>query len=478
MKKSISLLLVFAAIALCAACSGGGAGQSRVSTATTPETTELTTTSRWADSLLETDMDGAEVNVLTAAEQWQSFYNAEDSGEIVDSAVFLRNQSISERFNCEINYLIFNGYMAGMADVRTAITGSVMAGSGDYDLLVGSVSYITPLISANVFTDLNGVDYIDFSAPWWYDGVNSELEIAGRQYLAAGSYGLLNTAWSVVTFFNKNLAESHNIGDLYSLVLDGSWIYDRFHEICSNVTSDLDGNDVIDGNDLVGLVSTEDYIRIAAFSMGVKLTSRENGRIIFNEANDRLVKVNELIYNLYKSDWYLNTKTDLDYTEQCTLFAGDHAMFMTHRLSLAGGAILREMDGYGIIPVAKFDESQEKYLTETVAEICAIPLVVPSADNSALMLEALNAESYLNVRPVYYELALKTKYASDTVTGQMLDIICESARYDFVSCYSRIFASTPINLIGASENITSAIAENIAAWQEKIDSLTETVSGF
>ena len=92
----------------------------------TQDTTPEETTSKWLDSLLDKDMEGAEFNVLTAAEQWQYFYNAEETGDIVNDAVYTRNRTVEERFNCKINYRIYNGYMGGMSDVKSAITGSVM----------------------------------------------------------------------------------------------------------------------------------------------------------------------------------------------------------------------------------------------------------------------------------------------------------------------------------------------------------------
>ena len=102
----------------------------------TQDTTPEETTSKWLDSLPDKDMEGAEFNVLTAAEQWQYFYNAEETGDIVNDTVYTRNRTVEERFNCKINYRIYNGYMGGMSDVKSAITGSVMGGTMDFDLMV------------------------------------------------------------------------------------------------------------------------------------------------------------------------------------------------------------------------------------------------------------------------------------------------------------------------------------------------------
>ena len=70
----------------------------------TQDTTPEETTSKWLDSLPDKDMEGAEFNILTAAEQWKYFYDAEETGDIVNDAVYTRNKTVEERFNCKINY--------------------------------------------------------------------------------------------------------------------------------------------------------------------------------------------------------------------------------------------------------------------------------------------------------------------------------------------------------------------------------------
>ncbi len=52
------------------------------------------------------------------------------------------------------------------------------------------------------------------------------------------------------------------------------------------------------------------------------------------------------------------------------------------------------------------------------------------------MIEALCAESYKTVYPVYYDLALKNKYASDPDASEMIDIIVSGAGMDLAYVFS------------------------------------------
>ena len=216
---------------------------------TETETTEETVT-EISDNLPEMDYESIDYNVLAAAEQWIEFYESELTGEVIDDAVYKRNLAVEERFDIKLKYNVYNGYYAGLGSVKTALSGSVLSGSGDFDLMVGGISYVTRHIANNLYTDLNKLNYLDFSQPWWYDYVNDELEIFDRLYLAAGQYGMLSTVNAVVTFFNKQMMIDYNLGNMYDIVKSGEWTYDKMIEMASVVIQDVDGNGIYDMNDV------------------------------------------------------------------------------------------------------------------------------------------------------------------------------------------------------------------------------------
>jgi hypothetical protein len=52
------------------------------------------------------------------------------------------------------------------------------------------------------------------------------------------------------------------------------------------------------------------------------------------------------------------------------------------------------------------------------------------------VLEATAAENYRKVTPAYYEIALKTKYVRDDISGQIIDMIHDSSTTDFAYIYN------------------------------------------
>ena len=79
------------------------------------------------------------------------------------------------------------------------------------------------------------------------------------------------------------------------------------------------------------------------------------------------------------------------------------------------------------------------------------------------MLEAIAAESYRSVVEPYFEVALKTKYSSDSYTAQCLDIIRDTA-------YKSILTEYDANNSGYME--FNLIMENSNALASRIRSIT------
>ena len=88
---------------------------------------------------------------------------------------------------------------------------------------------------------------------------------------------------------------------------------------------------------------------------------------------------------------------------------------------------------FGILPYPKYNEQQDKYYSRM--EGCELFFAPISADQTALdrssvILEAMASESAKSVIPVYYDLALKTKFARDAESEEILDILFANRVFD------------------------------------------------
>ncbi len=484
MKKLIAVFLAVSFVFPLAACGAGTDGEQAepVSENGAPAAAEETE-AETLPPIPGGNFGGAGFAVLAACEQWQDFYVADQTGDVVNDAVYERNLKLEEQYDIALTYRVFNGYTAGMADVSTALSGSVMGGSGDYDMLVGSVSYVAPHISAGLLTDLNRFDQIDLSRPWWYQYADEQLEIAGRQYLASGAAGLNTVAWSIVTFFNKNLAADYGIENLYETVKSGKWTFDRLSELGAAAVTDLDGNGKIDTNDRAGLVSTNDYMALETGAMGYFYCEKtEDGDVGLKDLDERLLAINDILFELENSDTYLNggdfggADSHENYRRIQEFFAGGGALFIIHRLDFATWDTMREMENFGILPSPKFEDGQSSYVTPTVNDAVGIPAYVKDADMAAAVTEAMQYYSSVTVKPAYFETAIKRKSTRDEESVGMLEIIGSTCASDFMYIFSRDVGDI-INTI-ANKNYASSWAKSYKVYEKKISKLIETVKGL
>lgn len=93
---------------------------------------------------------------------------------------------------------------------------------------------------------------------------------------------------------------------------------------------------------------------------------------------------------------------------------------------------------YGVLPFPKYDEAQESYYTSSrnTHNAFMMPITCKDPEMEATVMEALSAVKYKKVLPAFYEIVLKTKYAANTETAEIIDIIHDTMILDFGYTYS------------------------------------------
>lgn len=177
----------------------------------------------------------------------------------------------------------------------------------------------------------------------------------------------------------------------YSLVHEGKWTYEKFHEMSQVVANDLDGNGTMDDQDLWGTVGAAENTTFMFFSSGERFTQKDENDIPqMKPLSDRTYSVLEeifaiqcdnnttlLVENAQKS--YNNAWSDLIRAN----FRNDLALFYV--AGLLTYTLMREMESeYGLLPLPKLDEAQEKYCTtinqancSTSRAPCSFPCSTP-----------------------------------------------------------------------------------------------------
>jgi hypothetical protein len=126
------------------------------------------------------------------------------------------------------------------------------------------------------------------------------------------------------------------------------------------------------------------------------------------------------------------------YDEQVKMMEENRALFSWIRMRIVERLRGMETD-FGILPLPKLDKAQPKYITHnnphTGAGI-AIPVTASDLERTGMILEDLCAESRYTLQPAYYEINLRSKYARDDESQDMLDIILSNTAHDIGYIYN------------------------------------------
>jgi hypothetical protein len=182
-----------------------------------------------------------------------------------------------------------------------------------------------------------------------------------------------------------------------------------------------------------------------------------------------MVKLVGILQNYYPDKSYAQVSSQTgtkEFTFEGDYFAGGHLLFSNR--FVRDIASLREMeDDYGILPLPKLDEEQETYKTTLGDSYSTIGVMNTSKhlDAATATLEVMTAESYRHVTLTYFETALKSKYARDESTAEMLDILVGGIEIDFTETFAFLI-DAPVNKM---RNVLQATCAPFASTYESIE---------
>ena len=437
--KLISLALILSAVMGAAACAdGSGAVSDTSSEAQTASSEETESETVIEPDLPDVKYDGAEFSILISSNDEagvvKNDFDADElNGEVINDARFTRNLVVEDEYDVDIvDYPVAAGNNGvGLSTIKK----SVAAADYSYDAAMMAGYDTCALASSGYLDDLNSLNYIDLSKPWWDQKANSDLAISGKMYYTTGDISTADNDATYAILFNKKLVTDYKLPDYYALVNNGTWTIDQFCESVVQVHSDLDGNGEYDTSDLYGALLWDDTMMGIVNATGDKCcTVDSDGQIELTLNTERVVGMIEKYFSVAfdKSVCHTYQRKNWNGVAAVNMFSSNQALFFMRLL--LDVASLRNMEAdFGILPYPKYDESQESYYN-TVGSwhsvfICA-PKVQEDADRTGVLLEALAAESMKTLTPAYYDISLKGKYTRDDESSEMLDIILATRTFD------------------------------------------------
>ncbi len=483
--KSICLALVILTMtsSQMISCSDNSDSDSGTDTSSSSVTSEQTTGSESleSDESAETsalskvpvnDYGGYEFKIISTNQNDRQvdFIAEELNGQTLNDLVYERNMAIEEMYNIKITAV---GEDFGV--INNMITQNVAAGDSPYDLYMSNATAYSNA-SAGHLLPLNTVSSMDLSAPYWDQAAYRDMSIGGNIYMMTGDISPQGLLTSECLLFNKRLFDDSGIEYPYQDALDGTWTLDKLKEISSGLTRDLNGDGEIKvADDLYSLTCWFDYSHALYYGAG--------GHMISKDEND-----------IPYLDWDLEKQTNI-YQKIYDVVIGNNAHFSTvdHELSFEvfneGRAyfcgiifqkietFLRDMeDDFGVLPLPKYDESQENYVTDVsgAVSMVVLPVTTKDIDRTGNIIDALAAASYDMITPDLINVIASTKNVRDKESSEITKMIIRNRTFDMGHMYYIKGDDFVLDLLKQeSTDVASYMEKNRKLATKTLESLVE-----
>ena len=153
-------------------------------------------------------------------------------------------------------------------------------------------------------------------------------------------------------------------------------------------------------------------------------------------------------------------------------FNDGKAMYYLVPLSLASA--FRSMDtDFGIVPLPKYDENQDDYITLNWSGFMCVPMTAGDLEMVGNVVENLGWINDEIVVPAFYQILLGQKIARNDESAKMLDIIFEDSVYDLgVNLGLYNIMTTCVSSANAKE-FASYYEERLNGWNQTVSDYTD-----
>jgi len=479
MKKQTLCLLLALLLASMTAC----ASETTDTPAADPEETvtqaaETEDPFPYTSHLPDADYEGFLFRVM--GEEMRDHYESEEqTGEVINDAVYQRNIAVEEKYNIALEYEILT-WGSGDDQIQT----SVMAGDNPYSLVTCTHLYLGKNLTSGHFVNWNNIPQVDMSRPYYIADANNTYSLGDKTMLLFGDYmdSNINCCWVFVS--NLNLLDKYGITGLYDVVDAGDWTIDYFLSLVSDIYEDTDGNGTRDVTDTYGFV-TDTYAAVDSLgrSFHMSAISKDDKNYpVLDFYNETTVDAYTKIYKMY----YETTGVyaiPAAFTQLEQAFIPGTAVFSNQLMVTLYGEKMRDMeDDYGILPTPKYQAEDPGYSTHLDGTFSAQMIMVSQPESeferTGTITEALNAYSRQIVVPAIYDTALKVKVTRDEGSTRMIDYALEGRKFSFDSFDESSFKLSPVNVLrsniqGKKDSITSYYESNKSSCEKWIEDMVK-----
>lgn len=485
--RAISLIALMLALIQAVSCGGGTIEPTVITQGSDTDTSSEVTTEPSAYTPPDVDYSGKTFTVFEdhiggyVISNYNYFTSEAENGDVINDAIFKRTQAVEEALGVKIKVV-----KSESTGNYTQLINSINAGDDEYKSIMTHMSQANKLLGSGLLYDLRSIGTLDLESDWVNQDANEEYEISGKQYLMIDSSCVRTLLSSGVIYFNKQMVNEYKLDDPYKLVDDGSWTLDTFAAMAKQVSDDINGDGKMDENDRFGFSGSSTVLKQTVTSCGLRITTKDKSGVpeltLNSERTITMIDkmnaiLNDFTVNAYPDNFKGNGDTFLNVL--LPMFKSDRLFMNFNWLFYA--LELRDMEtDFGILPMPKFDEKQEKYysqLSDWWADMIAVPASVSDPDMVGHVLNAMGYYSELYVYPELVSRAVSTKSMRDEDSARMIDIVNDGLVFDlwFIYKWGNLINAVTGTLGAGTNNFSSAYASLEAKTNEEIAKTFESL---
>lgn len=445
MKKSISLLLALIMLLGCLISCGNNSNDPADTTAAAADSTaeETPAYTEFPPNNVPENLkfNGTTVSFLYWSDvERPEFFVESTNGDVVNDAIYDRNQKVEGQLEVKLEWVGTPGNYNNQEAFVNKCVSSTQAGTDGNDIFCCYSLAASTIAIKGIAANMLDEELLDFNQAWWPQNLVKQCTLNNKLYFASGDISTNFLYMMYASFFNKDMyREYHNdLPEPYEYVYNKTWTLDKLIELSDGIYQDLNANNKADEGDLFGFATYS--IHFDAFYNGCGLKNCEidaDGKIKISDDlySEKTVNVLEKVNTfLYHSGSAFGSMSNAQQ------FRDNHLLFTTDRVYIASGTLNTELDfKYGMLPIPKYDDAQENYITTQAFPFTFYLLSnsAPHHDAAVATLQTMAYQSFCLITPMLFEQSMKARYSQAGNDAIMYDIIHNNVFFDL----GRIFCS-------------------------------------
>jgi len=345
------------------------------------------------------------------------------------------------------------------------IESSVMAGKPVYDVGYLISWNVRPLVSKNILASVEDAKHINLADPKWSKCYTDLGAIDGKHY----TFFSKDPTPPLMLFWNKTMFQKKGLPNLYELVKNNQWTFDKLQEIAVAATERNSSGEA----DIYGITGYNSIMREQVMiSNGQRLLNiAEDGRPVLNVLNPDAVSAFQWLCDLNQKYKVMDEPEEVSWDYYGYQFKKGKVAMMANMCYMYES--WSEMtDDYGIVPFPKGPKDTQ-YKSYTMA---SNPMVFlgnnPNLEKAAFIWDLYN-EPYKDLGEDSWKLQME-RFARDEESLEYMRMVSENTVVEEIYGYKDVEAIVH-NALNNAFYGTSTITQELTAVEAQCQAMLDDI---